>query len=90
LGLAILSTVAVTATRNEADKIGTGLQSGTITPADGHDVKLQVFHVAFTHGSTIAFLVGALMIGLGSVLVFSFMRVSHEELQTDGPAVPVA
>jgi EmrB/QacA subfamily drug resistance transporter len=84
LGLAILSTVAVTATRTEADKIGAGLQSGSIVPTDARDVKLQVAHVAFTHGSTVAFMVGAAMIGLGTVLVFAFMRVSHTELATDG------
>ncbi len=86
LGLAILSTVAVTATRTEADKIGTGLKNGTIVPADSKDVSLQVVHVAFTHGSTIAFTVGAAMIALGAILVFAFMRVSHTELAMDGPA----
>lgn len=79
--------MAVTATQNKADEIVSGLRHGTITPSGGpRDVRQQVAHVAFTHGSTVAFQVGALMIGLGAVLVFAFMRVSHEELGTDGAA----
>ena len=65
---------------------GAVCKNGSIIPADGKDVNLQVVHVAFTHGSTIAFTVGAAMIALGAILVFAFMRVSHEELAMDGPA----
>jgi EmrB/QacA subfamily drug resistance transporter len=87
LGLAVLSTVAVTATQNKADVIASQLRHGGITPAGSpQDVKTQLAHVAFTHGSTIAFMVGSVMIGLGAVLVFAFMRVSHRELATDGPS----
>ena len=86
LGLAILSTVAVTATRDKADEIAAGLQSGSVTPQGSADsVRDQLGHVAFTYGSTVAFAVGAGMIGLGALLVFAFMRVSSAELQTDGP-----
>lgn len=91
LGLAILSTVAVTATRSKADGITAALGSGGDgPPGSAASIRARVAQVAFTHGSTIAFMVGAVMIAAGAALVFAFMRVSHEELQTDGPGgIPV-
>jgi hypothetical protein len=43
--------------------------------------ELQVF----TEGATTSFVVGAGMMLLGSVIVWLFLNVKHEELATDGP-----
>ena len=75
LGLAILSTVAVTAAGNKTKEILTS------NPTANHNA---VSAVAFTHGSVMAFEVGAAMIGLGAIIVFAFMRVSHNDLANDG------
>ena len=40
---------------------------------------------AFTEGATAAFLVGAVLIAIGSLAVWLFLNVKHEELATDGP-----
>ncbi len=79
LGLAILSTVFVTALRSQTNEIGAAAAGA------GQRVSpVQIYNVAFTHGATYAFTVGAIMILAASVITFAFMRVSHEELQTDG------
>ncbi len=87
LGLAVLSTVAVTALHNKSNEIAAAAQASGAnpTPAQQKIFGNQVFDVSFTHGSTVAFTVGAAMILLGAIIVFAFMRVSHEELGTDGP-----
>lgn len=94
LGLAVLSTVAVTAMRNQTTEIVTAAkQSGAqlTSVADQASFRQQVYNVAFTHGSTVAFMVGAGMFLLASVITFAFMRVSHSELATDGAsAIPGA
>ncbi|MEJ7630175.1 MAG: MFS transporter [Nocardioidaceae bacterium] len=91
LGLSVLSTVAVTALQNKAAEIVAAQPGGgNPTPAQQKEFKQRLADVAFTHGSTVAFWVGALMILAGAVIVFAFMRVSHEELATDGvPGAPV-
>ena len=43
----------------------------------------------FTDGATTAFLVGAGMMLLASLVVWIFLDVKHAELATDGPEVPV-
>jgi hypothetical protein len=93
LGLAVLSTVAVTALRGTSSDIAASSQhSGlTLTGPQQKAFDAEAYNVAFTHGSTVAFMVGAAMIGLGCVLTFAFMRVSHRELATDGsPALAAA
>jgi EmrB/QacA subfamily drug resistance transporter len=81
LGLAILSTVAVTAAGNKTKEIFAS------NPEANHNA---VSAVAFTHGSVRAFEIGALMIGLGALIIFAFMRVSHSDLATDGAHVGAA
>lgn len=87
LGLAVLSTVAVTALRNKSADIAAGLpqRGGTPNPDGRAELQERVFNVAFTHGSTIAFAVGSVMFLAAALIVFAFMRVSHEDLATDGP-----
>jgi EmrB/QacA subfamily drug resistance transporter len=100
LGLAILSTVAVHASDGKKAQIGaafaqakqraiTGLGAGasdptkvkTVLTALGEKVRL----VAISYGGLTAFVVGSLMMLAGSVIVWSFMNIKHEEL-AGGPA----
>ena len=88
LGLSVLSTVAVTALQSKASDIAATAQrlGGNLGAGQQKAFRAQVANVAFTHGATVAFEVGAAMILLGSVILFAFMRVSHTELSSDGPA----
>ncbi len=82
LGLATLSTVAVHATTNKAQEIGASLQAaagGNPQAASGPSGN-DVVQAAFAYGSTHAFIVGAVMIWIGAVIVFLFMNVTHEEI----------
>jgi len=82
LGLAILSTVAINAATDSAEQIGAELATGATPPPVQDPAALEqlVGNVAFTHGSTMAFTVGAFMIWAGSVLVWMFLNVKHEEI----------
>jgi EmrB/QacA subfamily drug resistance transporter len=100
LGLAILSTVAVHASDGKKAEIGaafahakqraiTGLGTGASDPAKvravltalGEKVRL----VAVSYGGLTAFVVGSIMMLAGSVIVWVFMNIKHEEL-AGGPA----
>jgi EmrB/QacA subfamily drug resistance transporter len=96
LGLAVLSTVAV---HFSSDKV-TSLVSAarTAAPAGGGDpararhLETLIGNIAFTEGATHAFLTGAGMIWLGTVIVLVFMNARAKDLATDeapeGVAVP--
>jgi EmrB/QacA subfamily drug resistance transporter len=87
LGLAILSTVALSAASDKKSELAGALASQGI-PAD--QVGLFAYLGSFTDGATAAFLVGAGLITLGSLATWLFLNVKHEELATDGPeAAPV-
>lgn len=82
LGLAILSTVAL----HFADGSKTELTRGLVAqgvPAE--DAGALAFLGSFTEGATAAFLVGAVLVAIGSAAVWLFLNVKHEELATDGP-----
>ena len=94
LGLATLSTVAVSALNDKVASITaaatqTAQNAGLPTPT-GDEQKAfgeTIFNVAFAHGATQAFMVGAFMIWAGSVLIWLFMNVSHEEINdVEAPA----
>jgi len=94
LGLATLSTVAVSALNDKVASITvaatqTAQNAGLPTPT-GDEQKAfgeTIFNVAFAHGATQAFMVGAFMIWAGSVLIWLFMNVSHEEINdVESPA----
>jgi predicted MFS family arabinose efflux permease len=87
LGLAILSTVALSAADGtKTDLTGAFTQQGISPEQAGQLAYLG----SFTNGATAAFLVGAVLIGLGSLATWLFLNVKHEELATDGPEdVPV-
>jgi EmrB/QacA subfamily drug resistance transporter len=87
LGLATLSTVAVHFT---SDKVGSlvaaakaGAPAGGADPAQAKQLETLIGHVAFTEGATHAFLTGAGMIWLGTLIVVLFLNVKHEELAVD-------
>jgi EmrB/QacA subfamily drug resistance transporter len=81
LGLAILSTVAVSASTDKVASIGAGIKTlgaNAGLPTDPAAAQKLIGQVAFTEGSVTAFL-------LGSVISLVFLRVKHQELATDGP-----
>ena len=87
LGLATLSTVAVHFTSDKVTSLVTAAKASA--PAGGADpeqvrqMQTLIGHVAFTEGATHAFLTGAGMIWLGTLIVVLFLNVKHEELATD-------
>ena len=87
LGLATLSTVAVHFTSDKVSSLMSAAQSAA--PAGGGDpeqvaqMQTLIGHVAFTEGATHAFLTGAGMIWLGTLVVVLFLNVKHEALATD-------
>jgi EmrB/QacA subfamily drug resistance transporter len=82
LGLAILSTVSLSAASDTKDGLFAQL-SGQGLPGDA--AGQLAFLGSFTEGATAAFLVGAVLIALGSAAIWAFLDVKHEELATDGP-----
>jgi EmrB/QacA subfamily drug resistance transporter len=94
LGLATLSTVAVHFTAEKAGELGRSAAAaaaqsgGAPDPAAMKQMQTLIGQVAFTEGATHAFLTGAAMIWLGTLIVVLFLNVKHEELASDG-AEPV-
>jgi EmrB/QacA subfamily drug resistance transporter len=89
LGLAILSTVAVHFTQDKATGLGRAAAAPSPAGASPDPDQAAALHqlvgqVAFTEGATHAFLTGAAMIWLGTLIVVFFLNVKHEELATDG------
>src|SRR3954447_1543646 len=89
LGLATLSTVAVHFTAGKAASLGTAakhaaVQAGQpVDPAQAKQLASQIYDVAFTEGATHAFLTGAGMIWLGTLIVVIFLNVRHQDIATD-------
>jgi EmrB/QacA subfamily drug resistance transporter len=99
LGLATLSTVAVHFSSVKANSLAAGAAAlvhrtgQTPSPGQAHAFRELVGNVAFTEGATRAFLTGAGMIWLGTVIVLVFMNVRHEDLnssETEEASVAVA
>jgi EmrB/QacA subfamily drug resistance transporter len=87
LGLAILSTVASHFNTAHAHVIGAGVGQG-LSQAGQTDpgvIGQTVYFGSFTEGATHAFFVGSLMMLAGSVIVWLFLNVKHQELATDAP-----
>ncbi|UPK76867.1 DHA2 family efflux MFS transporter permease subunit [Nocardioidaceae bacterium SCSIO 66511] len=97
LGLATLSTVAVNATKDKATEIAAGAQKlmaqlpgGGQGDGQANEFREAVGQVAFAHGATLAFVVGAGMILAGSLITLTFLNASHEEINdNEGEAEPV-
>ncbi len=88
LGLAALSTVAVHVATNWTPS-GGGAEVGTQGPGGDLEQRIAVLagHAAFTDGATTAFLVASGMALLGSLIIWSFLNVKHQELATQAPDV---
>jgi EmrB/QacA subfamily drug resistance transporter len=80
LGLATLSTVAVSTINDKVSSLMGSLGSAGNDPAVAAVVGGQA---AFTAGGTNAFLTGAFMIWAASLIVWIFLDVKHEEMATD-------
>jgi EmrB/QacA subfamily drug resistance transporter len=100
LGLATLSTVAVSAATSKAHELVAAAQKAAAAggSSGGAPTREQLaaaqHHVALlaqTHGATQAFLVAALMVLGGTVIILLGLNVKHEVLASDGgaPAVHV-
>ncbi|CAN5241630.1 MFS transporter [soil metagenome] len=86
LGLAVLSTVAVHFSSEKVDSLTRSLAgAGGPAPTAEQIEQTQglVGQVAFTEGATNAFLAGAGMIWLGTLIVVALLNVKHEELATE-------
>ena len=88
LGLATLSTVFANAAKGRGAELGAALQAkvaaGGLSPAQLAGARHQIALQAQTFGSAHAYLVGAGMILVGSLVTFLFLTVKHEALSTDG------
>jgi EmrB/QacA subfamily drug resistance transporter len=96
LGLAILGTAATQIATDRAAEFAAAAEraaaAGGPQPTPEQLGRLQEIAglQIFTEGASNAFLVGAGMMLLASVVVWIFLGVKHEELATDGPeGVPV-
>ena len=94
LGLATLSTVAVHFTSAKITSLAAAAKSaapaGGGSPEKAQQMQTLIGHVAFTEGATHAFLTGAGMIWLGTLVALVFLNAKHEDLATDEPAEVVA
>ncbi|MGA8209842.1 MAG: MFS transporter [Nocardioidaceae bacterium] len=93
LGLATLSTVSVHFLQAKAAELGAAAQAaqgaGTPDPDRAQAVQALIGQVAFTEGATHAFLAGAAMIWLGTLVLAVFLTVRHQELAVDETSAPV-
>ncbi|MEO5708669.1 MAG: MFS transporter [Nocardioidaceae bacterium] len=80
LGLATLSTVAV---HFSSDKVATLSAAAKAAGSGTPQIQGLIGKVAFTEGATHAFLTGAGMIWLGTLIVLLFLNAKHEDLATD-------
>lgn len=84
IGLAALSTVFTHAFAGRAAQLSGAIQaqvqSGAITSAQAKQLGDAIPHIAQTYASTRGFYVGAGMILVGAILVFTLLTVKHGEL----------
>ena len=95
LGLATLSTVfarVATSTGNDLAKAGQeatqkAVEAGAPLPTDKEISIMQEIArwQVFTDAATTSFVFGACLMLLGSIIVWVFLNVKHEELAEDGP-----
>lgn len=90
LGLAALATVASHVANGRAETLaaqaGQAAQAAQVPQAQAGDLVGGAAYLgSFADGATTAFLVGAAMILVGSLVIWLFLDVKHEELATDAP-----
>jgi EmrB/QacA subfamily drug resistance transporter len=88
IGLATLSTLAVSAASSKATELGAALQAraagGGVTQDQLAVLKHHIALEAQTHGATRAFLVAAAMVLGGAIIVLVGLNVSHATVANDG------
>jgi predicted MFS family arabinose efflux permease len=90
LGLSLLGTIA---TQTFNDRFASLASAGQRALAHGPQpsaeqvqaAKTVMFHQVFTQSATSAFLVGAGLMLIASLVTWVFLNVKHQELATDGP-----
>jgi EmrB/QacA subfamily drug resistance transporter len=82
LGLAILGTVSLHYASNTKTDLFQDLVAQGKSPAEAGRLA---YIGSFTEGASAAFLVGAVLILIGSLAIWAFLNVKHQELATDGP-----
>jgi EmrB/QacA subfamily drug resistance transporter len=91
LGLATLSTVAVSAATDKGRELGAALAktaAGGAAPSP-EQLKAAQHHIALvaqTHGATRAFMVAAAMVLVGAVIILVGLNIQHQVLANDGQA----
>jgi EmrB/QacA subfamily drug resistance transporter len=87
LGLATLSTVAVHFTQDKAAALGAAARAAAGGSALDPDrlaaLQKVIGQVAYTEGARHAFLTGAAMIWLGTLIAVIFLNARHQDLATD-------
>lgn len=86
LGLALLSTVATSASKDKAIEIAGQIKTGVLS-AD--TTKAQIEHLVFTGGATAAFAVGAGMVLAAAVIIAVFLR-AKAQVAEEGVMIPGA
>ena len=95
LGLATLSTVAVSAATDKGRELAAAMQAKAAAggPAPTQEqlaaAKQHIALVAQTHGATRAFMVAAAMVLVGAVIILVGLNIQHQVLANDGQE-PVA
>jgi EmrB/QacA subfamily drug resistance transporter len=92
LGLSLLGTIATQTIDDRVVDLGQAAQAAGGTQLSGpalEKAQALVGQQVFTEGSTAAFLLGAGLMVIASLVTWIFLNVKHQELATDGPEVPV-
>lgn len=86
LGLSLLGTIAT----QRMDDLSAALSKATSTGTPPTPDQLTIAgHQIFTAGASDAFLLGAGLMVVASLVTWVFLNVKHQELATDGPEAPV-
>ena len=86
LGLSLLATIATQTMDDLAASLTAAAQKAGIAAGPIPDA---VQHQIFTAGASDAFLLGAGLMLIASLITWVFLNVKHQELATDGPEAPV-
>ena len=94
LGLSLLGTIATQTFNDRIGNLSAAAQQAMAHGAQMSEAQVQAartitFQQVFTESATSAFLVGAGLMLIASLVTWIFLNVKHQELATDGPEAPV-
>jgi len=95
LGLSLLATIATQTINDRVRELGAAAhQAATaggsqMSQAQQQAAQVVASHQIFTEGATDAFLLGAGLMLVASLVTWVFLKVKHQELATDGPEAAV-